>query len=388
MVKRIVVLGLAVLLFAATVNVATASLWNSSLKMGQITTFEDQDRETIVDINLDGVVSGREGPDYTFGTADDVAEGDAFFGYWRLDDVDGTNLTPDVYAVFAFELQSLSVFTADTDGDLTTDLRQYSGTLVPQSGVIATGLGVDLNSLTGGAVAAAGLPVAAGTQDSVVAVYEGLGANLLDTLQPDAAGIGVGFHDTTDWTTVVSGGTLDVIAGFGPGGAGNPNSDFGVNSFTFRDPTGVFPNDPALLGTITNLNSATLAGVGTSNSFDLAMTVQFSNGPIYLPNVPIFNPVLGAVNGHYLTVTNGQVSGAADLADPPTGGGLPSGNGATASAYFGTYTDPVSGIPYPFYGVSTNADANVFAIPEASSVLIWGLLGLGLLGLVRRRRKK
>lgn len=351
-------------LVAGLGGTAEGALFFGSMVNNAVNTFEDQDRESIVDIDGSGTIS----------------PGDVFFGWVRYDErsspLPGTPLPDDdVYAVFSFQIAPGGIVTVPV-GPVSLHSVTFLPTAVP---------GLTLDDLIG-------LPL--GTNPTgISAIFEGVGANLITTSPGDVAtsllfGAGAdGILDMFDFTETIAGGTLDAIAGFGAG-AGAPPADHFFSSF-------VLPvlGDPILLPAGPILTTSTLAGgsIGT-NSFHGGMTILFdASGGNLLPGM-----VPDSADGppgslHDVTIQNGQVSGAADLTYS-SGIESPFGPFFRGTGIGGDLTPglPVGagGAPVPVWGVSSNSDLNVYPIPEPVSIVVWGLLGACVVILGSRRGRR
>lgn len=335
----VVALAGAALLVAA--SAAPAAIFYNTLVPGTVNTYEDQDRESIVDIDGDGAVS----------------VGDVFFGWVRFDDrsqpLPGQSTSADLYGVFTFELQSV------TPTPIGATQTRYDFVFGATTSAAATALGLDLASLIGPLPALeAGSPVGA--------FFEDVAFDLVTTSPGDFNGDGA--FNMFDFTSRIAAGNLDLVAGFG--GGATEADDHWFSDFTV-------PNASDPIANLALLNAFTLSG-GTpgTNGFHSGLSILYDSSAAwsFLEMVPDF--VEGVPPSfHELTVQNAGISGASDL----TYGGV--------NPFFFTIAD-AAGNQYNAYGVSSNADFNVYGvvIPEPGTMI---LLGSGLLGLagVSRRKK-
>jgi hypothetical protein len=337
-------LTLSALLLSMAVPAQSQSLWDS-LVDNTLNFYEDQDRESLFDVDGDGVLS----------------QGDVFVGFVRIDDhtLPPTDLTQnDLYGVFSIQVDQIQ-FVDNGDGT-----GSYDITYVATSG----GNGLSLQELTGDANAAG----------MTNAVYEGVNQNLISASPGDVDG------DTRltifDFIAEITNDDLDLIAGY----------ETGVDHYgTTADVT--LAADP--IANLVLLENATIVGglPGATISFHAGLGITWSGGG-YAEDCTGVPPeqcwarlVEDDVEGlppslHELGIQNGDVSGASDLLF------------ASLNPFFSSATVGGSGQwnGLNFYGISTNADfalyPSVTRVPEPTTM---ALMGAGLLGMgaLRRRRK-
>jgi hypothetical protein len=298
-----------------------------------LNTYEDQSRESLVDVNQNG----------TF----DV--GDVIFGFLRIDDkvVPNGAAVPDddLYAVFTSELVSQVITPIGATQTL------YQQTFAP-----TTVVGLRLTDLI------PGLPAVAVGTTPAVAVYEDVGINLITT--PPAGASSMLDYFTAIATGVGGPSTLDAIAGFGAAGTDKWTASALVSNAA--DPIATL----ALLNTLTT-------GTPVGALFDVGLSALYLDPsmPGLLPFVPVVNNVTGAVTFHDVGITNGNTSGASD---------------AVGAAFFGAgfMSAGVTFDSADVYPLADNANVSVFpAIPEPVSLLVWGGLIAAVTGASNYRQR-
>ena len=365
---RMVAMG-AIFLIALGSSAHSASFFNT-LVSNAINTYEDQDREVICDLDKDNQIS----------------EGDVLLAWVRYDNrsqpLPGDTLpNGDLYSIVTQEVQAFSrsdIIDPGTPANPFDDFIVYDIDLQPTQSAKATALGLDLGSLVT-------LPGGLEAGTAAAALYEDVGIDLVANSPGDVNGDNQ--FDMFDFVERIEQGNLDLVGGFG-GSVANPDeTDDHIKAGFFIQlaTTGTAADDPLqnlnLLGNLT-----LLGGIPGSNDFHAGMSILFDSSPVWEfgDDVPdaADNPAIPTF--HELTVTNGGISGAADLVynDAPFGPENP---------FFFTIADTFSGgADINVWGVSTNSDLNVTpsAIPEPGTMLLLGsgLLGAGALG--RRRKKK
>jgi hypothetical protein len=320
---------------------AQAVPFSNLLALNTLNTFEDQDRESIVDIDKSGTIS----------------KWDVFFGFLRLDDRSVPTAGADLdqtYVVFSFELEDIQSFTVGTN-------NVYQFTFGKTDSALAVSLGLDLASLhsLGG-----GLLPAIPSGNELFALYEGYTGNLLTTSPGDKDGDGQ--LTMFDFIQAITETDLQLVAGL------RESDDHWYSNFTV--PTAA---DPILTPTL--LDSATLGGgLGGTNSFHAGLSVLWQDilamgGFLELVQDNVeFPPSL-----HEIVISNGGVSGASDL--------LYAFGGSDVSPFFADITSGAE--TYAVWAVSSNADASVYPTPEPATMLLLGS-GLAFAGFGARRKMK
>jgi hypothetical protein len=331
-------------LFAVSLS-SQGSVFFDSLVDNALNFYEDQNRESVFDINGNNKVDA----------------GDVFVGYVRIDDrsspLPGESVSNDVYGVFSLQVASI---TPTAIGGSTLYNIVYAPTTV--AGLKLSDLGVtntDANSLAG--------------------VYGDVGANYITASPGDVDGDGR--LSILDFTSAITANTLDMVVGL------EESVDHWFASGTVNNLA-----DP--IGNLALLESLTISGgiPGGTIGFHGAMGITYAAmGDEDCPPDPIpagtwcwgrlvDDNVEFPATQHELTVQNGSISGASDL----TFGAVPGNPYFSGAAAGGKGTL----LGYNFYGLSSNADFGLYPIhvPEPSLI---ALMGLGLLGLgVARRRGK
>ena len=300
-----------------------------------VTVIADENRESIFDVDGSGTLS----------------PGDVLIGYARLDTVVSappSNLGPNQELVL-FATQVGTVTKLDGTPRAMGDNALIN--FVPVSGAGAA-LGLDLGSLTGGLVTQAGALAAnfsnVGTDKTIIST--GVGVNIVGLAGEIAAE-----------------GTLSSVAGLGKA------DDFWQSFFT----SGVAAASPvdALAGLAgVNLGAAFANPLFGANGFFAGLSILSADSGQFEEIIPLLgSPTPGST--HQLGIINGEISGAANA---DFGGGF--------NPFFGSIpalddVDP----PINFYGAASNADVTFQAVPEPTSVLVWGAIA-SIVGSIARRK--
>jgi hypothetical protein len=291
-VKRIGFVAPIVVLLIVAGSVRGSILGRSS----GLTTFQDQDRESVFD--MDG--------------SNTLSSGDVLIGYLRLDNkVTGTggSLSPtQEYVVFATQVTSIT----QIDGTPRTAAGQSA--LVnfdPVTSAAAVSLGLNLSSLVGTAVPANAMAINFSNVDT-------------DKIVTATGPVSAGFSMFDLISEISSEGSMSTIAGDAGG------NDFWQSFFT----TGAAAFSP-----VDNLPSLATVTLGTAfsnpfsgaNGFLAGLSVLSADSPLFKPDVPVTGS--GGTTFHQVTVTNGQVLGASN-ADFDPGPGV-------VNPFFGSVTPAV-----------------------------------------------
>lgn len=312
--------------------------------------YEDQNRESVFDMDNSGGVSS----------------GDVFVGFVRIDDrsipTGDPQLAPnELYGLFSIEVDTIE---SETDGTETEYFINYKPTTVT---------GLTLSDLGVGNV----------DSSSLVGVYGDVGANYITTAPTDQDSDGK--ITILDFALAISSTTQDLTTGL----------EEGVDHWVSEATVGANP----LLDPIANLaltESLTLVGGVPGNGtigFHSGMGITYASmgdedcggGSPWcfarLVEDDVENPLDPSL--HELTVQNGDISGASDLL---YSGSNPFFSGAAAD---GTGLLDINGVGINYYGLSSNADFGIFPqhIPEPSTLALMGLGMVGM-GIARRRRSK
>ena len=286
------------------------SFFNSLVPGAGINFYEDQDRETIIDVDGNG----------------SLTQGDVFIGFARIDNrslpLPGVGFdNTDVYVVFSNMVLDIA---SETNPD---DTLNYTIEIGP-----TTVAGLDLGTIIG----IPGVPAG-----SILALYEAVGTDLIIDSPGDYNEDGD--FNILDFTSLIADADLDAVAGISDD---DPDDHW---RSTFR-------NVNPLLDPIQNLAlleqlSLTEGIPDAIVSFHAGLSVLVNNHPNYLfaDEVPDFADGVENTTYHQLTVQNGTISGAADLE-------YPQGNPFFSNAAIGG-TGTIMG--YDFYGASSNADFGV-----------------------------
>lgn len=340
-------------LLAMAVPAQSQILWDT-LYDGIQNLYEDQNRESIFDVDGDGGVSA----------------GDVFVGYVRLDDntIPGYgDLNNELYGIFSIEVETIT--------------PTVEGYQIVYTDTSNDGLGLSLTELMGGDPNAVG---------NLAAIYEDVNQNLISDQPGDVDGDGV--LTVFDYIAEITNDTLDLIAGIET--TSGPNEDHWVADITL---TGAV--DP--IANLVLLESATISSglPDTTIDFHAGLGITWADPAGGYAEDCTLNPAvsetcfaklaLDVTDGpslHEGLLENGTISGAADLNNvlsPGVGNGFFSGSSFLAQGN-GTWNG------LNFYGLSSNADFGIFPysnrVPEPTTI---ALMGLGLIGMgaTRRRRK-
>jgi hypothetical protein len=351
--KRVVLLVSVVAMgLMATAQNASASILWQTLVGNTVNTYGDLSRESIVDVNGDGVFN----------------PGDVVLGFLRLDEREVPPGAPigddDLYAVFSSELATSTSVTA---GPFTV----YSQTFIP-----TTVVGLRLQDLVT-------LPGGLGPGTPAAAMYEDVGINLFSTAPPTHALSTVagdynndGLFNTLDFIDRIEAGNLDLVAGFQAPNTPDPNGPLGppLNGPDFWSSVAtVGATDP--IASLAVLNSLTL-GTPVGATFQNGMTILWQPGFLLDEQVPVFDPLTGQTNLHGLGTVTGSTSGASNVTYA----------GAVGNP-FGAAID-TSGADYTaanVYPLADEAKVQLFAVPEPLSIAIWSLIAASAIAVTGRR---
>jgi len=417
---KIVILRVALLAAVAGICLplggARASILPGTWVLNTVNTYEDQDRTSIFDLDNSGSLS----------------PGDVFLGYLRIDSrltpLPGVPIPPagqSLYAIFGLEVSQFTPGPNPDGRDVVdgipgngNDLVDYVVEFDAISNPAALAAGLDLNTITGGQVAAnttqAGVNHSFGDVPAVgkgvmAMVYEDINTDLISSPPPAAGGDsnGDGQFDILDFMDHIAnqpGNNLDLV--LGKGGAASEADDYWVGQTTsamgMGNPDVVqnlavlnLINFPSPVGLSFNAALSALGGSLEGQVIESTPDQQIS-APGFFSVVPggfpgaapnaIVPPVppnrwaafpapwtIAGGNNHELIISGGNLTGAGNLSF-----------GALGNPYFGS----TAGSNINFYGMSSNADFALFPIPEPGSVLIWSLLLAAGMGFFHTRRRK
>lgn len=343
-------------------NAFGSILWQT-LVGGSVTTYEDQSREVI--INLDGNTQQYGASS----SRQQLTVGDVIAGWLRIDDrvIPTGAAVPDgdLYIMFTSQVSKITGTDIDPGVGVTNVYQtEFIPTTVP-------GLRLkDIMDLSGLGLTAAEI------SNSAAAIFEDVGLNMITTapalgaVVPGDKNID-GSFDILDFWAQIESGNLDVVAGFD-----NPPPVLGDGPDFWSSGSVPLPEAVDVVSDLSLLNSFIIQdSVGTT--FDVGLSNFYDASGNLLENVPVTDPLTGNKNLHGLGVTNGNVSGASDVSYAGTLGN-PYTNGFTS-------TDVDDGVRYTFtdaqvFAAADNANVSLFSVvPEPLSVLVWSVLaGIGL----------
>jgi len=363
--KRLTLLICVLAVVAWAVPTEASVLWQT-LVGNELNVYEDQDRQTIFDVDGSG----------------SFTQGDIFLGFVQFDNrslpLPGATLPAgSLHAVFSHILAADPVVTPF--GGFNIYDMTFAPTPAANALSLQTLLGIDPGNTLPGA--------------PIVALYEDVNLDLIANSPGDFNGDNA--FNILDFVAKIGSGNLDAVAGEGDG----ITEDLSPTSLDDHwTASALLPAGADVIANIQLHENFRLSGgtIGT-NSFEAGLSILDGAGP----NDPYFlEMVSDGTHGslHEITIINGSISGGADLFYPD-----PFVGGQVINPFFSNvptllFPNPPGGPPanavaagqingWDYYGTSSNADFVVFPIPEPASIVVWSLLGL-VAGVMVWRRKR